>query len=70
MREKRAILILFSIAIFFTALSCGKKADPIPKGRPIPEDIVDLKGEVKDGVLFLSFTIPKRNKDGTEAKNI
>ncbi|MCX7966546.1 MAG: hypothetical protein N2596_07975, partial [Syntrophorhabdaceae bacterium] len=46
------------------------KADPIPKGRPIPEDIVDLKGEVKDGVLFLSFTIPKRNKDGTEAKNI
>ena len=70
MREKRLILILFSIALFFTALSCGKKGDPIPRGLPIPEDIKDLSGEVKDGVLFLSFSIPKRNKDGTEIKNL
>ncbi|MCX8110564.1 MAG: hypothetical protein N3D15_04885 [Syntrophorhabdaceae bacterium] len=70
MREKRLILILFSVALFLTALSCGKKGDPIPKGLPIPEDIKDLSGEIKDGVLFLSFTIPKSNKDGTEIKNL
>ncbi|HPP07039.1 MAG TPA: hypothetical protein PLW88_06680 [Syntrophorhabdaceae bacterium] len=70
MREKRFILILFSIAIFFTAFSCGKKADPIPRGSAVPEDVVDLKAEVKDGVLFLSFTVPLRNKDGSEARNL
>lgn len=70
MREKRIILILFSVALFLTALSCGKKGDPIPRGLPIPEDIKDLSGEVKDGVLFLSFSIPKSNKDGTEIKNL
>lgn len=63
-------MILFSIAFFLTPLSCGKKADPLPKGMAIPQDIVDLRGEVKDGVLFLSFTIPNRNKDGTEVKNL
>lgn len=70
LRKKRLILILFSIAIFFTAFSCGKKADPTPKGLAVPEDVTDLKGEVKDGVLFISFTVPYRNKDGTEAKNL
>lgn len=70
MREKKIILILFSIALFFSVISCGKKGDPIPRGLPIPEDITDLTGEVKDGVLFLSFTIPKKNKDGSEIKNL
>jgi len=70
LRKKRLILILFSIAIFFTTFSCGKKADPIPKGLAVPEDVTDLKGEVKDGVLFISFTVPYKNKDGTEAKRL
>jgi len=70
LKEKRVILILFSIAILFSVLSCGKKGNPIPRGLPIPEEIKDLTGEVKDGVLFLSFSIPKKNKDGSEIKNL
>ncbi len=70
MREKRIILILFSIAILFSVLSCGKKGNPVPRGLPIPEDIRDLTGEVKDGVLFLSFSMPRRNKDGSGIKNL
>lgn len=70
LREKRLILVLFSIALFLIASSCGKKGDPIPKGSPVPENISDLTGEVKDGVLFLSFSIPKKNKDGSDIKNL
>jgi fibronectin type 3 domain-containing protein len=50
--------------------SCGKKGDPMPKGLPIPGGINDLSGEVKDGMLFLSFSIPSRNKDGSEPKDL
>lgn len=50
--------------------SCGKKGDPMPKGLPIPGGINDLTGEVKDGMLFLSFSTPSINKDGSEPKDL
>ncbi len=50
--------------------SCGKKGDPMPKVLPIPGGINDLTGEVKDGMLFLSFSTPSRNKDGSETKDL
>ena len=51
-------------------VSCGKKADPRPIGLPIPGGITNLSGEVKDGILFLSFTMPSKNKDGSEVKDL
>lgn len=63
--RKSAILIL-SIGLCFLIVSCGKKGNPLPKKLPEPGGIRDLSGEVKDGVLFLSFTIPTKNRDGTE----
>jgi len=62
--KKRYILIL-SIGIILLLTSCGKKGDPLPKGLPIPGGINDLSGGVRDGVLFLSFSMPQRNKDGS-----
>jgi len=50
--------------------SCGRKGDPMPKGLPIPDGINNLTGEVKDGMLFLSFSTPSRNKDGSETKDL
>lgn len=42
----------------------------MPLGRPYPAPISDVSGEVKDGVLFLSFSIPTRNQDGTPLTNL
>jgi fibronectin type 3 domain-containing protein len=56
--------------VMLLSSSCGKKGDPMPKGLPIPGGILDLKGEVKDGMLFLSFSVPSKNKDGSETKDL
>jgi fibronectin type 3 domain-containing protein len=55
--------------MFFFA-SCGKKGDPKPKGLSIPGMINNLTGEIKDGMLFLSFSPPSMNKDGSEPKDL
>lgn len=57
MRKKSCILIL-SLAILFS--SCGKKGPPSPKSLAPTYAISDLTGEIKDGVLFLSFTVPSQ----------
>lgn len=63
----RSLLTLaLSIGILCLIISCGKKGDPLPKGLPVPGGIGDLSGEVRDGVLFLSFTMPTKNKDGSD----
>jgi hypothetical protein len=37
---------------------------------PLAGGVNDLSGEVKDGVLFLSFTVPQKNRDGSEIKDL
>jgi hypothetical protein len=68
---KRKTLFLLSLTLFlFFSAGCGKKGAPVPKGRPFPAAIADLSGEVRDGVLFLSFSIPTRNQDGSPLANL
>jgi fibronectin type 3 domain-containing protein len=67
--KKRNILI-FSVIIILCFSACGKKAPPKPEGLPLAGGINDLSGEVKDGVLFLSFTVPQKNRDGSEIKDL
>ena len=67
--KKRNILIFSIITILFFS-ACGKKAPPRPTVLPLAGGINDLSGEVKDGVLFLSFSIPQKNKDGSEIKDL
>jgi len=51
-------------------IACGKKGPPVPKDLPVPGGIGDLRSDVKDGVIFISFSVPKTNKDGTPVKNL
>ena len=37
---------------------------------PMLGGINDFSGAVRDGVLFLSFTVPQKNKDGSEIKDL
>jgi hypothetical protein len=56
--------------MFLLLSACGKKGNPVPKGLPVPRAIGDLRGEVRDGVLLLSFSVPTRNMDGTDASDV
>jgi len=67
--RKRDIFVL-SIGLVLLFSSCGKKGDPLPKGLQLPEKIQDLTGEVKDGLLFLSFSLPGYGKEGAPINDI
>jgi hypothetical protein len=68
LRLKRSILAVSCILLALA--SCGKKGNPVPKGLPVPAAINDVRGEVKDNVLFISFSIPRKNMDGTEIRDL
>jgi uncharacterized protein len=68
--KRKTFFVLSVTALLLLCGACGKKGLPIPKGRPFPAPIADLGGEVKDGVLFLSFSIPTRNQDGSPLTNL
>lgn len=70
MRKRKITLALSLVFLLLFSASCGKKASPVPLGRPFPAPIGDLNGEVKDGVLFLSFSMPTKNQDGTPLANL
>jgi predicted small lipoprotein YifL len=64
-------LAFAALSLAFLALAaCGKKGNPRPLGLPIPRAISDLRGDAKDGVLFLSFAIPTKNRDGTDVSDL
>jgi hypothetical protein len=69
LREKRYIVII-SIVLVLLFVSCGKKGDPKPWALPLPGGINDLSGEVRDGLLFLAFSVPSKNKDGSAIKDL
>ena len=70
LKQKKLILFVSLGFIFLALVSCGKKAPPIPKGLPVPAGIGDLRGDVRDGVLFISFSVPSKNMDGAELKDL
>ncbi len=67
--QKRDILV-FSIVLLLLFSSCGKKGDPLPRGLQVPEKIQDLSGEVKDGLLFLSFSLPGHSEEDTRISDL
>jgi fibronectin type 3 domain-containing protein len=68
MRKRNTLIV--SLILLLLLVSCGKKGMPLPKRVPLPGGINDLSGEVKDGVLFLSFSIPSKDRDGSELKDL
>jgi hypothetical protein len=67
--RKRYILVV-SLAILLLCMGCGKKGLPTPQRLLVPGGIKDLTGIVKDGVLFLSFSIPQKDSSGAEIKDL
>ena len=66
---KRSIFVV-SMIMLVSLVSCGKKAPPLPKGVAAAIAVSDFRGEVRDGVLFLSFVMPQGKVDSTEPKGL
>jgi hypothetical protein len=66
---KRTICVVSAI-LFLSLISCGKKAPPLPRGAHIPAPVGGFSGEVKDGLLFLSFVPPASNLDGSTLEGL
>jgi predicted small lipoprotein YifL len=69
LRKKRLTLAVLSL-IILALVACGRKGNPRPISLPTPATISDLRGDVRDGVLLISFTVPTKNRDGTPVKDL
>jgi len=66
-RRGLAAVVLAAVAAGGTAgvVGCGKKGPPLAPLRPVPARIDDLTVRRLEDDVYLRFTIPSRNQDGT-----
>ncbi|MBW2645818.1 MAG: hypothetical protein JRE23_06525 [Deltaproteobacteria bacterium] len=55
----KLFLRLMVCCILFGGIACGKKGPPVPPKAIIPQSVKDLKGEVIEERIRLSWTIPE-----------
>ncbi len=67
---RKSCIFVVSVAVLCLLAGCGKKNPPMPIGVPVLGGIQDLAGEVKDGLFFLSFTMPTKDKDGADLTDL
>jgi len=67
---RKSIILILSLWTICLVISCGKKGNPLPKQQPVLGGVGEISGEVKDGVLFLSFPLPAKNIDGTDVVDL
>lgn len=68
-RRKKALFAF--ILILAAALGgCGKKALPVAPESSAPEAVADLRAWVKEEGVYLSWTFPSRNRDGTRLDDL
>lgn len=52
-------------AILLILVGCGRKGPPIPYDVTVPKAISDLEGMVREGKVFLRWSIPRKAADGS-----
>jgi hypothetical protein len=63
MKHKTFPMVMFLVIL---AWGCGVKAPPIPPDVLVPKAIKDLRGTVKEGAFYLTWSLPKENMDGSK----
>lgn len=56
---------LMVIVLVILAWGCGVKAPPTPPDVLVPKAVKNLKGTVKEGAFYLTWSLPKENLDGS-----
>jgi uncharacterized protein len=68
--ERKTLLILLPLILGIALYGCGKKGPPVALESIFPEPVKDLRGWAKDEGLYLTWTFPSRNIDGTLLKDL
>jgi predicted small lipoprotein YifL len=64
---KTLLLALFMVTALW---GCGKKGPPLPPESNVPAAVTDLQAWPRDGRVFLGWTIPTRNIDGSKLEDL
>lgn len=68
MREGRQVRLLIAAVVSVMITGCGIPSPPKPVGLKGPEVVGDLRAEVSDGVILLTWSLPKRYADGLKTE--
>jgi len=58
------LVLLFVVAL--SAFGCGKKLPPVAPESVVPEPVKEIKAISRDGKLFVRFSTPTKNVDGSK----
>lgn len=64
--RRRALVVLLVLGL----AACGRKAPPVAPETRVPQPVTDLRGEVRDGAVQLSWTNPTRRADGSRLRDL
>jgi predicted small lipoprotein YifL len=63
------ILLWVTLLISFFA-ACGKKGPPLPPESNVPAAVSDLQAWSREGAVFLGWTVPLRNVEGSKFEEL
>jgi len=58
-------MLLGSVLLVAGLLGCGRRGAPVPPRPPAPAAAGDLRAELRDSAILLTWTRPTRNEDGS-----
>ncbi|MCX5907118.1 MAG: fibronectin type III domain-containing protein, partial [Deltaproteobacteria bacterium] len=70
MTRGNTILSLLFAFFLLSLPACGKKAPPVPLGVLEPARVGDLTAYAKDGSIYLGWTVPTTNADGSRLEDL
>jgi uncharacterized protein len=68
--KRKIIPFILSLILGIALWGCGKKGPPVALESVVPEPVKDLRGFVKDDGLFLTWSFPSSNMDGTRLRDL
>lgn len=66
LRTKKNIAVI----LFLIFAACGKKLPPVAPESVVPEPVKEIKAISRDGKLYIRFTRPSKNVDGSKMSDL
>jgi predicted small lipoprotein YifL len=69
-RSRTIETLLWTILVISFFAACGKKGPPLPPESNIPAAVSDLQAWSREGAVFLGWTVPSRNVEGSKFEDL